>query len=113
MTVKETRREIIRKFKEKRPEIGIYAVRCIATGRAWVGASRNLGATNNGCWFCLRGGTHQCKSLQEEWNTHGKTSFRYEILDRLDEDVHPLEIGGLLKGKKSDWTARLEAQPLL
>ena len=112
MPSKESRKESIRRFKERKPLLGAYAVRCTATGRVWVGVSRNLDATKNGCWFCLRNGLHQEKSLQEEWNTQGESAFQYEILDGLEEDVHPLEVADLLKEKKNDWVARLSAQPL-
>ena len=113
MPSKESRKETIRKFKERKSLLGAYAVRCIATGRVWVGASRNLDATKNGCWFCLRSGSHQDKSLQAEWNAQGESAFQYEILSALDEDVHPLEVEDMLKEQKKSWIARLGAQPLL
>lgn len=113
MPTQETRKEAIRKFKEIKPALGIYAVRCPANGRAWVGMARNLDATRNRSWFSLRNGMHQNKSLQQEWNIHGEAAFQYEILERLEEDVHPLALDDLLKTKKRDWAARLNAQPLL
>ena len=58
MLSKESRKEAVRQYKEKKPSIGIYAVRCTATGRVWVGSSLNLEATKNRCWFSLRGGMH-------------------------------------------------------
>jgi hypothetical protein len=112
MQSKESRKELIRDFKERKPLLGAYVVRCTATGRVWVGASRNLSATKNGTWFCLRNGSHMDKSLQEEWNTQGESSFEYAILDKLDEDVHPLAVDDLLKEKKKAWIAELGAQPL-
>jgi hypothetical protein len=113
MPSKESRKESIRKFKELKPLLGAYAVRCTTTGRVWVGTSRNLGATKNGCWFCLRNGSHMEKSLQAEWNAQGESAFQYEILGSLDEDVHPLEINDLLKEQKKNWIAQLGAQSLL
>jgi hypothetical protein len=113
MISKESRKEAVRKFKEKKPSIGIYAVRSGVTGHAWVGMSRNLEASKNSCWFSLRIGSHQEKTLQQEWNAQGESAFTYEILDRLDEDVHPLEIFDQLKQKKSGWVTRLNAQQLL
>jgi len=113
MPSKESRKEIIREFKERKSLLGAYAVRCTTTGRVWVGASRNLDATKNGCWFCLRNGSHQEKSLQKEWNVQGESTFQYEILDELDKDVHPLAVDDLLKETKCRWIARLDAQPLL
>jgi hypothetical protein len=112
MQSKASRKESIRQFKERKPLLGAYAVRCTATGRVWVGVSRNLEATKNGSWFCLRGGLHQDKSLQEEWNNQGESAFQYEILESLDNEVNPLNVEDLLKDKKSEWVARLGAQPL-
>ncbi|MDR3739941.1 MAG: GIY-YIG nuclease family protein [Terracidiphilus sp.] len=113
MPTQESRKESIRKFKEQKTRLGAYAVRSSATADVWVGVSRNLDATKNGCWFTLRNGMHQEKSLQAEWNAHGESAFSYEILDVLAEDAHPLEIDTLLKNMKKDWLARLNAQPLL
>jgi hypothetical protein len=112
MPSRESRKEAIRKFKEHKPLLGAYAIRCTATGRVWVGVSKNLDATRNGSWFTLRNGSHIEKSLQAEWNAQGEPAFEYEILVGLDEDIHPLEVDDLLKEQKKDWLARLNAQPL-
>lgn len=113
MQSKESRKESIRKFKEAKPLLGAFAVRCTATGNVWVGTSRNLDATRNGCWFMLRSGAHQEKSLQTEWKTQGEQGFEYEVLEALGDDVHPLNVSALLKEMKSAWLARLGATPLL
>ena len=113
MPSKESRKDAIRKFKERKSILGTYAVRCTATGHVWVGVSRNLDATKNGCWFTLRGGVHQNKSLQTEWNAYGKDAFEYDVLEALSDDVHPLNVAALLKEKKITWVARLCAEPLL
>jgi hypothetical protein len=107
------KKEAIRKYKELKPLLGVFAIRCTASGRVWVGASRNLDATRNGSWFTLRTGVHIEKSLQQEWNAHGEPAFQYEILETLDADVLPLAAGDLLKEKLSEWAARLSAQPIL
>lgn len=113
MLSKESRKEAVRAYKEKKPSIGIYAVRCTSTGRVWVGTSRNLEATKNGCWFSLREGLHRDKPLQQEWNGQGELAFQYDIVSVLDEDSHPFEIADSLKAMKADWMMRLNAQPLL
>jgi hypothetical protein len=110
MESKAARKEAIRQFKERKPAVGVFAVRCTATGRVWVDASRNLDAAKNGSWFCLRNGMHRDKSLQEEWNAHGEAAFQYEILERLAEDVHPLAVADLLKETRSRWMAQLGAR---
>lgn len=113
MLSKESRRETIRQFKEQKPARGIYAVRCTANGDAWVGGTRNLNAAKNGCWFSLRNGMHREPTLQNAWNAHGEAAFEYEIVEKLDEDVHPLEIDDRLKAAKKSWIERLKARPLL
>ena len=112
MSSKVSRKEAVRQFKEQKPLLGAYAVRCSATGRAWVGVSRNLSAARNRCWFMLRSGLHQDKTLQADWNAHGESMFEYEILDGTDEKVDPLLIDRMLKEKKAAWVAQLGAQPL-
>jgi len=112
MHSKESRKESIRNFKDQKPLLGAYAIRCISTGRVWVGASRNLNATKNGCWFTLRNGLHQEGSLQAEWNAQGESAFEYEVLEGIEGDLHPLEVDGVLKEKRLDWITRLGAHPL-
>ncbi len=92
----EQRKEAIRKFKEKKALLGAFAIRCVATGEVWVGASRNLDATRNGSWAFLRNAGHPDKSLQREWDIHGEPAFQYEILEKLDEDVQPIAVADRL-----------------
>jgi hypothetical protein len=105
----QTRKEAIRKYKELKTPQGIFAVRCSTAGRVWVGTSRNLGAEKNGFWFALRLGSHLNKALQSEWNAQGEQAFTYEILEKLDDDVHALALQDLLKTKQVEWIDRLGA----
>lgn len=107
------KKEAIRKFKERKPLVGIFALRCTASGRAWVGTSRNLDATRNRSWFSLRNGSHIDKPLQAEWNAHGEAAFQYDILETLEGDLHPLAVADLLKEKGKHWVSELSARPLL
>lgn len=109
----QSRKEAIRQYKERKPLMGAYAVRCAATGRTWVGASTNLEATRNRVWFALRIGGHTDKSLQAEWNAQGESKFEYQILETLEEDLHSFDVARLLKLKKSHWISQLKAHPLL
>jgi hypothetical protein len=112
MESKAARKEVIRKFKERKAALGVFAVRCAATERVWVDSSRNLDAAKNGTWFGLRNGSHRDKSLQEEWNAYGEGAFQYEILERLEDDVHPLAVADRLKEMRSRWIVRLGARGL-
>ncbi len=113
MQTRESRKELVRQYKELKPQAGIYVVRCIPSGHAWVGISRNLGATKNGLWFGLRAGLQRETSLQAEWNAQGEQAFEYEALEVLDEDVHALNDFSVLKEMKGKWVAKLKAEPLL
>jgi hypothetical protein len=107
------KKEAIREFKERKTPRGIFAIRCVGPDRVWVGASRNLNAAKNGYWFGLRTGNHQDKSLQAEWKARGEEAFSYDVLETVDEDVHPMELADLLKSKQVEWILRLGAGKLL
>jgi hypothetical protein len=109
MESKVSRKEEIRKFKERKTARGIFAIRCAAAEKLWVGASRNLDAEKNGCWFGLRTGAHINKAMQAVWNAQGEEAFHYEVLETLDDDVHPLALAALLKERKAHWVAALGA----
>jgi hypothetical protein len=111
--IMQSRKEAIRQYKERKPLMGAYSVRCSTTGRVWVGASTNLEATRNRVWFGLRIGGHIDSSLQAEWNAQGESAFEYHILEKLEDDLHPFDVARLLQRKKNHWMAQLDAHPLL
>jgi hypothetical protein len=110
---KEQKKEAISKFKERKPSLGVFAVRCTASGQVWIGSSRNLDAARNGLWFGLRTGAHREQALQQEWNAHGEAAFDYEVLEKLAEDVLPMEVRDLLAEMKARWMKQLNAPGLL
>jgi hypothetical protein len=107
------RREAIKEYKARKPLRGAFAMRCCATGQVWVGSSMNLDATRNGLWFALDHGGHRDETLQAAWIAHGEQGFRYEILEKLDDDVPPIVVRDLLKEKKAHWVAQFGARALL
>ena len=60
----------------------------------------------------LRNGGHPDKSLQQEWNAHGEPAFRYEVLETLADDLHPMLVADELKEKRLHWAATLDARIL-
>src|ERR1700733_404145 len=110
MLSKEERKEAARKFKERKPPLGVYAVRCAATGQVWVGFTQNLNASKNGIWLGLSTGAHHDKALQAEWNAHTESAFSYEVLEQLDEELSPLLVRDTLKARKQHWIERLDAR---
>jgi len=105
---KQTRREAVRGYKERKIESGVFAVRCTATGETWVATSRNLSQQQNGIWFSLRMGSHVNRDLQAVWKAHGPDAFRYEVLEAIeDEDLSDYSRNVLLKECEAHW---LEAE---
>lgn len=110
---REARKRAIDEYKERKPDRGVFAVRCRASGRTWVGASPNLRAARNGLWFMLRTGSCRDKDLQAEWQARGEAAFEFEILEELEEEAVPLLVQDLLKQRTAAWAAREGAGILL
>lgn len=105
-----SRREALRQYKEQAPEVGVFAVRCAATGEAWVGASKNLGQQQNGIWFSLRLGGYPNRALQAAWREHGEAGFVFEPLEVLKvKDLSPLAVDLMLKDAEARWREKLGA----
>jgi hypothetical protein len=109
---KSRRKNLLREYKERKQAPGIFAVRCTATGGAWVASSRNLDTQRNGIWFQLQQGGYPNKTLQAAWNAHGEDAFVYEVLENVTDD-NPLLIGSLLKERAIHWREKLSAAPLI
>jgi hypothetical protein len=98
-----SRKQAIQAYKNRPPDRGVFAVRCAATPQVWVGASMDLPAARNAIWFMLRLGRHRDAALQAAFNAHGEDAFRFEVLERLDENAEPLSVEDLLKQKTRQW----------
>ena len=106
------KREARRLYKEKKTPMGIFVLRCRASGESWVSASNHLDTARNGLWFQLRLGSHLNKRVQESWNTHGEPAFEYEILETLEEDIPPLLVKDTLAARQKHWAGELQARLL-
>ena len=113
MLSNEEKKLAVQQYKERKPAIGIFAIRCTATGRVWVGAARNLDAAHNANWFTLRTGAHRERALQAEWTAQGEPAFTYEILEKLADDITALAIPDQLRERKQHWMSNLNAPGLL
>ena len=111
---KQSRREALRQYKERTPAVGVFAVRCAATGEAWVAGSRNLDQQQNGVWFSFRHGGHPNRAAQAAWNAHGEAAFSFEPLETIETaDLTPLSIDARLKEAEQAWRERLGAGKLV
>src|SRR5947208_13951788 len=72
---KAQRKAAISAYKERDAAVGIFAVRCLASGEVWVGPSLNLDTIKNRIWFGLRMGSALNAEMQRAWSIHGSDSF--------------------------------------
>lgn len=106
------RKAALRAYKERRPRPGIYAVRELATGRAWAGSAPNLDTTQNGLWHTLNAGRHLDRSLQAAWVRLGEAAFEFVILEGLEEELSPWVLKETLKARQAEWARRLAEAPI-
>jgi hypothetical protein len=106
------RKEAIAEYKNRKTPRGTFSVRFADDGPAWVDATPDLEAAKNSLLFSLRNGLHINKGLQAEWNAHGEAAFRYEVLEKLDDDLAPMAWRDLLKDKRKEWLEKLGARAI-
>jgi hypothetical protein len=111
---KQTRRQAVRDYKERKVPTGIYAVRCVATGEAWVGSSPNLEQQQNRIWFGLKQGGFPNRSLLAAWAAHGEAAFSFEVLDAIDDEgLEDYGRASLLKDRDAHWREVLGASKIV
>lgn len=107
---KQSRRDAVREYKERKLSAGVFAVRCTATGQVWVGAARDLDQKQNGVWFGLKQGAYVNRELQSAWREHGEAAFTFEALEVLDtDDASRLTVELMLKDAEKRWREQLGA----
>ena len=111
---KQSRREAIREYKERKTPIGIFSLRCMATGETWVGASRNLDGQRNSSFFSLRQGSNRNPGMQAAWKAHGgEEGFEFAVVELLeDEELGAICRGSWLKERERHWLEALAARPV-
>ncbi len=110
---KQSRRDAVRNYKERKVAAGIFSLRCRSTGETWVSASRNLDQMN-GIYFSLRMGSHRNAALQAAWKAHGEAGFDYAVVESLDDEtLTPIGRATWLKERERHWLEALGAKPLV
>ncbi len=106
------RKAAIAAYKERKTAVGIYVVRCAASGQAWVGQALDLEKVRNRIWFTLRQGSHRCAALQAAWNAHGAAGLTFAECERLEEDETETAYlrDALLKERMAHWRSELNAE---
>ena len=107
------RKAAVAAYKERKAIPGIYAVRCAATGQAWVGQTPDLTTVSNRIWFSLRQDcSRNCRSLQSAWNAQGGEGFALEELERLDDEDRGYVLDADVKARLAHWRTALDADAI-
>lgn len=109
-----TRKALLRAYKETKVQSGVYAVRCTRTGQAFVGGTQNIATRRSGVWSALRLGSHPNARLQGAWNAHGETAFAFEVLETVDDEgLEPKGRELRLADRRRHWCQALGAVDLV
>ena len=103
------RKAAIAAYKERKSIPGIFAVRCAATGQAWVGQTPDLTTVQNRIWFALRQDCSRNRSLQEAWNVQAGEGFALEEIERLDDEDRGYVLDADVKARLGHWRLKLGA----
>lgn len=103
----EERKAAIAAYKKRKTAAGIFAVRCAASGQAWVGQTLTLDTIQTRIWFSLRAGIHSNRELQGAWTAHGADSFSFKPLEQLKDEELPYVRDAFLKERVSHWRSTL------
>lgn len=109
---KSRRKELARQAKEHKARPGVFAVRCAAAGKVWVGMAPSVDRKQTGLWFQLRMGGFPNRDMQAAWNAHGEGAFAFEVLEEIS-DENALIVPVLLKDREAHWRKTLNAGALV
>lgn len=71
---------------------GVYEIRCIVSGKCYVGSSKRIYRRWHEHRRHLRKGVHSSPRLQQAWNKHGELNFKFSVLEECQpEDVFARE----------------------
>ncbi|HEX4412659.1 MAG TPA: GIY-YIG nuclease family protein [Lacipirellulaceae bacterium] len=83
------RKSQIRKYKETPRPMGIFQIQNTASGKVFIGSSKDLPAILNRHQFQLKLGGHPNTDLQRDWNEQGTDAFAFSVLDTLAPSEEP------------------------
>lgn len=65
----------------------IYQIKCLPTGRCYVGSAQDYPVRRSSHLCELRKGCHFNSQLQRSWNKYGEDSFEFSIIETVDNTV--------------------------
>ena len=111
-----TRKELIARYKQQRPEAGVYRIVNARAGKALLGSSVNLPSVRNKLQFARSTGStgtlDHC--LREDFLRDGADAFSVEVLDVLaiEPEMTDQQIADDLAALEQLWRERLDPATL-
>ncbi len=105
----DSRKDLIREYKERTKPSGIFQIRNAANGKVFLGSSLNLEGVLNGQRFRLDTKSHPNAALQADWTSSGADAFVFEILEEVKITDDPyFNINDELTLLEQIWLEKLE-----
>lgn len=103
------RLELKRRYKETRPQLGIYQIRNKQNGRIYLGSSGNLEGARNSRMFQLRmGKVVFCRELEKDLIAFGAGSFEFSVVAVLDQPEPGEDVERSLAALYLHWLEKLQ-----
>ncbi len=105
------KKELKEAYKNMKFDMGVFMLKCNATGKVYLGADKNIKAALNGIIFQLNMGAYPPnRRLQNDWKEWGEKGFAIETLELLkyDEDESKTDYSEELAILKFIWKERFE-----
>lgn len=81
------RKELKEKYKQLKTEMGVFAYKCLPSGKTYLGYSQNIKADINSITFQLKLGSYPTNShLQNDWQKYGADQFEITVVELLQYD---------------------------
>ena len=71
-------------YKTTKKPMGVFLIRNTVSDKIFLASGLDLRGIMNRHKFQLSVGSHQNRSLQNDWNELGSTRFEFEILDQME-----------------------------
>lgn len=85
------------------PRVGVYSVRCRATGRAYVGCSDHLSRDVAAHLAQLASQVHPNLDMQSDWDAHGGDDFEFVIHDEIPAEPYDAALAAELDALRDLW----------
>lgn len=78
------KKQLIKDYKRTIQPMGVYQIKNLASGKIFIGSSKNIPGKLNGQKFQLNLGSHPDQDLQKDFTEIGESNFLFEALDYLE-----------------------------